>query len=166
LALVRRHPSGGTRSDTSTAILAFGARICAELGRVAEAQALADEVLSHEAEAVARDGTELAWVAARIGRSAELQAKLAEVPHEGGHWRQLADLLLAGDAAIAADRLGEMTYWLSEADARLLAANQLVEQGRDEEAEEQLEKALAFFRSVGAVRFVGEAEALMRAASR
>ncbi|HMJ59349.1 MAG TPA: tetratricopeptide repeat protein, partial [Gemmatimonadales bacterium] len=161
LALVRRRP-GGTRLDTSTALLAFGARICAELGRVAEAQALADEVLSFEAEAVARDGTELAWVAARIGRTAELQAKLAEVPHEGGHWRQLADLLLAGDAAIAADRLGEMTYWLNEADARLLAANQLAEQGRDEEAKEQLEKALPFYRSIGATRFLSEAEALLR----
>jgi tetratricopeptide (TPR) repeat protein len=165
LALARR-PVGGTRLDTSIALLALGARICVELGRLAEAQALTDEVLSYDAEAVARDGTELAWVAARIGRSAELQAKLAEVPQEGGHWRQLADLLLAGDAAIAADRLGEMTYWLTEAEARLLAAKQLVEQGRDEEAKEQLEKALPFYRSVGATRFLSEAEALLRTASR
>ena len=42
-----------------------------------------------------------------------------------------------------------MTYWLSEADTRPVAAKQFIEQGRDEEAEVQLEKALAFYRSVG-----------------
>jgi tetratricopeptide (TPR) repeat protein len=155
LALVRR-PGGG-----SIPLLALGARINAELGRLAEAQALADEVLSYDAEAVARDGTELAWVAARIERSAELKAKLAAAPDRRGHWRQLADLLLAGDAVIAADRVGELTYWLTEADARLLAARQLVEQDHSEDAKEQLTKALPFYRSVGATRFIREAEALL-----
>ena len=51
--------------------------------------------------------------------------------------------------------------WAIEADTRLLAGRQLVEQGRHEEANEQLEKALSFYRSVGATHFIREAEALL-----
>jgi class 3 adenylate cyclase len=160
LLLVRR-PEGATPPEAGITLRAFGARIYAELGRLAEAQALADELLSFEADAVAADSEDLALVADRIGRGAELRAKLAAAPGERDHWGQVADLVLAGDAASAADRLGEKGYWSNEADTRLLAARQLVQQDRYEGASEQLEKALSFYRSVGATRFIREVEALL-----
>ena len=52
-----------------------------------------------------------------------------------------------------------------EAEARLHAAEELVAQGCRVEADEQLEQALAFYRSVGATRYVRETEALLAAAS-
>jgi hypothetical protein len=50
-----------------------------------------------------------------------------------------------------------------EAFARLHAAGQFVERGRRPEADEQLAHALAFYRSVGAARYVREGEALLAA---
>ena len=41
-----------------------------------------------------------------------------------------------------------------------VAADRLVTDGRRADADEQLERALAFWRSVGATRYVAEAEAL------
>ena len=46
---------------------------------------------------------------------------------------------------------------------RLRAAESLVAQGRRAEADVQLQKALAFYRSVGATRFIREGEALLAA---
>jgi hypothetical protein len=47
-----------------------------------------------------------------------------------------------------------------EAEARLSAARDLTELGRYEEADEQLERALAFYRTVGATRYIQEAQAM------
>ncbi|MBA2361766.1 MAG: hypothetical protein H0V79_12695, partial [Actinobacteria bacterium] len=44
---------------------------------------------------------------------------------------------------------------------RLRAAEALVARGRRAEAEVQLAQALAFWRSVGATRYLGEADALL-----
>jgi hypothetical protein len=46
---------------------------------------------------------------------------------------------------------------------RLRAAETLAAQGHRIEANEQLDKALAFYRSVGATRYIREAEALVAA---
>ena len=46
---------------------------------------------------------------------------------------------------------------------RLRAAESLVAQGRRAEADVQLQKARAFYRSVGATRFIREGEALLAA---
>ena len=48
---------------------------------------------------------------------------------------------------------------------RLAAARLLVEQGRRAEADEQLGRALAFYRSVGATRYLREGESLLAAAA-
>jgi thioredoxin-like negative regulator of GroEL len=52
-----------------------------------------------------------------------------------------------------------------EAYARLRLAEQLVAEGRRAEADEQLRRSLAFWRSVGATRYVRRGEALLAAAS-
>ena len=73
--------------------------------------------------------------------------------------------MLAGDLAAGADLLGEIGARTQEAFLRLRAAEQLVEEGRRAEADEQLNRALAFYRSVGATRYVREGEALLAASA-
>jgi hypothetical protein len=52
-----------------------------------------------------------------------------------------------------------------EAWARLHAAERFVREDRRHEGDEQLQQALAFYRSVGASRYVREGEALLATAS-
>ena len=54
---------------------------------------------------------------------------------------------------------------MHEACCRLCAAEAYVAQGRRAEADEQLRPALAFYRSVGATRYVREGEALLAASA-
>ena len=61
--------------------------------------------------------------------------------------------------------LGEMGARPDEAFVRLRAAEALVEAGRRAEANVQVERALAFYRSVGATAYVREAEALFAASA-
>jgi predicted negative regulator of RcsB-dependent stress response len=57
----------------------------------------------------------------------------------------------------------EMGTRANEAFTRLRAAAQLVDAGRRAQADEQLQRALAFYRSVGATRYIREGEALLAA---
>jgi class 3 adenylate cyclase/tetratricopeptide (TPR) repeat protein len=159
LALATRQGSYGT----ATALLAFGAHIHVELGIIADARRLADEVLSRAAEAVAEDGWQLAWVAERLGRVREVRTKFAAAP-KGRPPRiehRMAALVLAGEPIRAAEIAEVSGARSSEALTRLLAGRQLVALGRSGDAHEQLEKALAFSRSVGATRFIREGESLL-----
>ena len=61
----------------------------------------------------------------------------------------------------AADVLEETGYPTGEAYAQLRAAKQLVEEGRRAEADVELNRALAFYREVGATTYVREGEALL-----
>ena len=70
-----------------------------------------------------------------------------------------------GDFATAADIIGEIGAFAQEALFRLWAAEQFVREGRRAEADEQLRRALAFYRSVGATRYVREGEALLAASA-
>jgi class 3 adenylate cyclase/tetratricopeptide (TPR) repeat protein len=80
-------------------------------------------------------------------------------------WRDAAEAALAGDPVRDAEILAGIGARTYEAAARLRAAKQLVEQGRRAEADDQLLRALAFYRSVGATRYVRQAEALLGDAS-
>jgi hypothetical protein len=68
--------------------------------------------------------------------------------------------LLRGDAVAAADLYEEGGTLPEAAFTRVWAAELLLAEGRRAEADEQLERALAFWRSVGGTRYVAEAEAL------
>jgi len=48
-----------------------------------------------------------------------------------------------------------------EAEARKRAAEELFQQGQADQAEEQLRRALTFYRSVAATRYIREAEELL-----
>src|SRR5215213_1544232 len=106
---------------------------------------------------------EAAWVMRDLGFGDKYQVWLAKEPDSP--WRNAAELICAGDFARAADALAEIRNRPGEADARLRAARELVEEGRRAEADAQLNLALAFWREVGATRYVREGEALLAASA-
>jgi exonuclease VII small subunit len=66
-----------------------------------------------------------------------------------------------GDFEEASRLYGEAKIRLFEAEARLRLAEQLVASGRIEQADAELERALAFYRPIGATLFVERAERLL-----
>jgi thioredoxin-like negative regulator of GroEL len=68
-----------------------------------------------------------------------------------------------GDFVAAAEILHRTGAKPEEAEARLRAAEQLVAKGSAAEADEQLQQALKFYRSVGATYYVRECEARLAA---
>jgi class 3 adenylate cyclase/tetratricopeptide (TPR) repeat protein len=82
---------------------------------------------------------------------------------EGSLWVAAALAYLRGDPERAAEIYARIGSLPDEAYARLRAAKQLAGQGDRGRAEAQREKALAFYRSVGATRYVREARALATA---
>ena len=67
---------------------------------------------------------------------------------------------VAGDYLGTADVLAEAGTKVDEAEARLRAAEQLAAAGKRAEADEQRGLAAAFYRAVGATRYLEEAEAV------
>jgi uncharacterized protein HemY len=80
-------------------------------------------------------------------------------------WNDAAHALLDRDFDKAADIFKEAGQLNDAADARLRSAEKLVRQGRRAEADSQFREALAFYRSVGATRYVREAESLLAASA-
>jgi class 3 adenylate cyclase/tetratricopeptide (TPR) repeat protein len=133
------------------------------------AAAILDEVLVEQAELnqlgfASMDAYALAWLAVRLGREDEVAALLNSDPLDTP-WLRAGKAVLDGDLAGAADLLGEMGALSQEAFLCLRAAEELVAAGRRAEADEQLNRALAFYRSVGATRHVREGEALLAASA-
>jgi class 3 adenylate cyclase/tetratricopeptide (TPR) repeat protein len=105
----------------------------------------------------------LAWTLTPLGRGQELAdalVRFAENP-----WARAARAFALGDPVGAADVLAAMGAVSSEAYCRLAAARAMVAEGRRAEADAQLGAALAFYRGVGATRYVREAESLLAASA-
>ena len=79
--------------------------------------------------------------------------------------RRRAHSLATTSPGARADLLGEIGDEELEALARIRAAKQLAAAGRQREADEQLQRSLAFWRRAGAPRYIRQAEALLAAAS-
>jgi hypothetical protein len=142
--------------------------IAAVAGQVERSAALLDEWLAlargQISLAVSEAGLlRLAWTAALLGRGDELVAALAG--EWESKWLESARAFAGGDLALAADLCGEMESRPDEAYVRLRLAERLAADGRRVEADEELQRALAFWRSVGATRYIREGEALLAAAS-
>ena len=105
-----------------------------------------------------------AWVAETLGRGSEFVEVVEREPYKSP-WLRAALAVASRDFLAAADIIGGMGVVSNEAFFRLRAAEQLVDEGRRAEADEQLRRALAFYRSVGATRFVREGEALLAASA-
>ncbi len=104
----------------------------------------------------------VSWTLVAAGRGAELAAALAR--HKAP-WAHAGAAFARGEPAKAAEICAEIGAVTQEAYARLAAARMLVDEGRRAEADEQLHRALAFYRSVGATRYVLEGESLLAASA-
>ena len=105
-----------------------------------------------------------AWVAVTLGRASDLVEVMEPEPFKSP-WLRAGLAVTSRDFRAAADLFEGMGIFSHEAFFRLRAAEQLVEEGRRAEADEQLKRALAFYRSVGATRYVREGEALLAASA-
>jgi tetratricopeptide (TPR) repeat protein len=147
--------------------LAVATVVLADVGRRDEAKRLFEKLLGYgeRLRSVLNDAPiiDAAWAAHDLGLEREYQECLEsslEVP-----WAQAAGAILDRDYVRAADIQGQIGYLAGEAYARLRAARQLVEEGRHAEADFELQRSLAFWREVGATRYVREGEALLAASA-
>jgi predicted ATPase/class 3 adenylate cyclase len=160
-AVSRAREAGDPQALVPT--LAGALRLLVELDRVDEAQALVGELLPHLDEARAPWMVlDAAWVAQRLGIEEQLRAFAERNPSPDAGRIVNA---LNGDFTADAERSERQGRLTAAARAHLEAAERLVGEGRRAEADVHLQKALAFYRSVGATHYVLRGEALLAAAS-
>jgi hypothetical protein len=102
---------------------------------------------------------DFSFVAQRLGYADALRPFIERLPPTRMRAANLASI--SGDYGIAARLLDEGGLAFPAADARRLAAENLAAAGRRAEAKGELERALAFYRPVGATRYIRRAEALL-----
>jgi tetratricopeptide (TPR) repeat protein len=90
------------------------------------------------------------WLAVDLDRRAEAETIVGA---SSRRWAKVARAILVGDGAIAADLLAEIGHRPAEAYACLRAGG------------EHVHRALSFYRSVGATRYIREAESLLAASA-
>jgi class 3 adenylate cyclase/tetratricopeptide (TPR) repeat protein len=98
-----------------------------------------------------------AWTISALGRGSELVSAL---PERDSPWARAAALFVAGDLEQSADVCARMGAVTEEARDRLWHAERVTQQNRRAEADVELKRALAFYRSVGATRYIRMGEQL------
>jgi class 3 adenylate cyclase/tetratricopeptide (TPR) repeat protein len=179
-----RGDTNGAQEDASRAIelarlakdpqvlwpaLAFGARACCATDR-RRANALVDEILSDwKGQQLMISGSDSEWISDLIDVLPRLrrEQEFFEVGRAQmtTRWRQAARALFEGDFSAAAETYSSMGVLPAEAFVRLRFAEALVGQGWRTEADAELQRSLAFWRSVGATAYVREGEALLAASA-
>lgn len=138
-----------------------------ELGRPDEAGVLLEQVLAlgEAMPKVLNDSAivSAAVVASDLGRADEYRRLLEPAPETP--WVRSGLAICRGELAEAAAVLARIGYRPGEALVRLRLAGRLVEAGRRAEADLELQRSLAFWREVGATRYVREGEALLAASA-
>jgi tetratricopeptide (TPR) repeat protein len=104
----------------------------------------------------------LAWTAYALGKADEL---IEVLPKWDVPWVHAAAAFASGDFGRSADICADMGSVTEEARDRLWLGEALVKQNRRADADVQLQRALAFYRSVGATRYIREGEALLAASA-
>ena len=151
------------RSVLSSALGIYG-RSLLLAGRPDEARDALDESLTIFASLQGRSGFDLPYLTVTAFELGEDGDRILG-PRRDPTWAEAATLYFAGKFAQAADRYEAIGSLTDEAEARLRAARHLIESGRQGEGAEQLDRALNFYRSVEATRFVREGETLLAGAS-
>jgi len=138
--------------------LAFGARVLLAADRDPEAGKLIDELLAGlGGRLLNRDlGVDLAVDLVELERPAEVLEAVPPSP-----WREAARAFVGGDPGHAAKVYAEIGSRPDEADARLAAASLLLGAGRLAEGRTELDRALAFYREVGATAHLATARELL-----
>ncbi len=134
--------------------LAFAARAWAAAGNRPRAEAAADELLAlvqgdRQTPVAYLWLHDLAVALSDLGRGDDLLRATAEV-RKRTPWLEAARALAAGDFGAAAGLYARIGALPDEAASRLRAARALVAARRNAEADAELERAAAFYRSVGA----------------
>jgi class 3 adenylate cyclase/tetratricopeptide (TPR) repeat protein len=147
--------------------LGFAAFALLTAGRVSECEERVEELLAEDPIGLpvpnwVNPVLELAWILTGLGRGAEFLELVARA-ERSTKWLEAATAFARGDLELAADICAEIGVVANEAYTRLRAAGKLLEEGRRADAEAQLQRALEFYRSVGATFYIREAEALMTA---
>jgi hypothetical protein len=154
----------GKDPQTLVPALVRAALVQVELGDLVGGGALADQAIAKAGSDVLTVGgfaSPLAWIGEPLQRSPALRELFDRLPQETPRIKA-ARAILDSDFIGAAVLFAELGAVPDEAYARLRAAERFVaEATRGAEADEQLARALAFYRSVGATRYVVEAEALL-----
>jgi class 3 adenylate cyclase/tetratricopeptide (TPR) repeat protein len=138
--------------------LADCASMLVEAGSFDEARALADEALALGPDSAIR----LAWIADELGLGDDVRVLSDRVPVRHP-WGEALAAVVHRDYERAADLFAQTGWSSEEALARLKAAERLVAEGRRADADEQLQRSLAFWRAAGATRYIREGEALFAA---
>jgi hypothetical protein len=149
--------------------LAFRARALLAAGRQQEADTDASQLLAMLAQqgvlsTVPDWSGDLAVVLQALGQGMELLELLADAKTPTP-WLEAAAAVAAGEFQRAADLYDQIEAQPEAAFARLQAAKGLVAVGRRVEANEQLSRALGFYRQVAATRYLREADALAAASA-
>jgi predicted ATPase/class 3 adenylate cyclase len=140
--------------------LALMLKVDLELGRTERARKVAAELMSSLGRTENDEGLmQLALAAHELGIADDVSSLVARASDR--RWTQIIALVADGRFEQAAEQLSEIGDRSTEAEVRLLAAAELAAGGHRGEADEQLRKALAFYRSVGATRYIREGEALL-----
>jgi class 3 adenylate cyclase len=147
--------------------LAFAARAARATGRSDDAILLIDELLGlwrdrprTVLQSHLQSFADAAEVLSALGRGAELDA-LGAAARVQTRWIEAAGAYIRGDFVQAADIYAETGSLPDEAFARLRAAEALIAAGRRAEGDAELQRALAFYRSVDAKAHLREGEALL-----
>jgi class 3 adenylate cyclase/tetratricopeptide (TPR) repeat protein len=135
-----------------------------DAGRRDEASACLDEYLSHHAGWLYGLRAPSLWAGVQLGRRDDMVRAFDKVRSELP-WFEAQAAFLANEFERAAEIYGRAGSAGDEAFTRLRLAEQLAQQGRRAEADEQLQRALAFYRSVGATRYIREGEQLFAASA-
>jgi tetratricopeptide (TPR) repeat protein len=145
--------------DPQTVAPALGGLVAAlvDVGRGDEARGYLEELLGDPVFRVWGLTPEVAKGVLELGRADEI---LSEFGDDESAWHRATEAILREDFVAAADIYESASALPEAATTRLYAAEQLLAGRRRAEAEQQLEQALAFWRSVGATRYIARAEAL------
>jgi class 3 adenylate cyclase/tetratricopeptide (TPR) repeat protein len=144
--------------------LACRARVLVETGSPEAAGVLLDELTESWGASPTTFGS--SWLGAAVPAFVGLRREadlLASMKHARlrTRWLESAEAITGGSFAEAAGTYAAIGSLPDEAWARLRAAEGLIGAGRNGEGTAELESALAFYRRVGATRYVREAEALL-----
>ncbi len=147
--------------------LAAVAFVMLAVGRRVDAGAVIDEVVASLQRVIAMSShttlPALAEVLCDLDRAGEFAACVAASKIESP-WLRASAAYAAGDFERAAELFASISV-PDEAYSRLRAAQALAADGRRAEANVQLRRSLAFWRSVGASRYVRDGEALLAASA-
>jgi hypothetical protein len=106
---------------------------------------------------------ELAWLLRDLNSQAELARDLAVTP--SNPWLEAAAAIAHDDFAKATTVVAAISAPSIEAYTQLHAAKEMISLGQSSGASALLESALAFYRSVGATRYIQDAEAALGSAN-